>query len=98
MVPRSRDERRDDRNHLSARFGQSLCYATARSGACPGVGRVTSATLSFSIMRRRDQFGGAIKNVFEELKIQVSTKPVSFGLRSSALIAPTRHIQFRISC
>jgi hypothetical protein len=44
------------------------------------------------------QFGGAIRNALDELKIHVSTKPVSFGLRSSALSAPARHIQLRISC
>jgi len=47
-----------------------------------GLVPVISATLSFSIMARRAQFGGAMRKVFEELKIQVSTKPVSFGLRS----------------
>src|SRR6476646_12173590 len=44
------------------------------------------------------QPGGAIRNAFDELKIHVSTKPVSCGFRPRALIAPTRHIQFRISC
>ena len=46
----------------------------------------------------RCQAGGAIRKTFDELKIQVSTKPVTFGLRSSALSAPVRHIQLRISC
>jgi len=46
----------------------------------------------------RGYYGGATRNVFEELKIQVSMNPVSFGLRSSALNAPVRHIQLRISC
>ncbi len=44
------------------------------------------------------QTGGAIRKAFDELKIQVSTNPVSFGLRSRAFSAPVRHIQFRISC
>ena len=48
--------------------------------------------------RHRFQAGGAIRKTLDELKIQVSTKPVTCGLRSSALSAPVRHIQLRISC
>ncbi len=50
------------------------------------------------LLTRGRQAGGAIRKAFEELKIQVSTKPVSVGSRLSSLMAPARHIQFRISC
>src|SRR5580658_6224355 len=50
------------------------------------------------VVGRPASYGGAIRNAFDELKIQVSTNPVSFGFRSSALNAPVRHIQLRISC